>query len=96
MVYPKSSQRFGLCKDSKCAADPKHLGARIGATAVLHSWGSTMTLPLLISAKLEVGDKIVSKALTPLSRYWSDAFGTRQLSAGGVPEWKSDRSSCGV
>jgi hypothetical protein len=22
------------------AADPKHLGARIGATAVLHSWGS--------------------------------------------------------
>jgi len=25
------------------AADPKHLGARIGATAALHSWGSTMT-----------------------------------------------------
>src|SRR6516225_2720905 len=25
------------------AADPKHLGARISATAVLHSWGSTMT-----------------------------------------------------
>ena len=25
------------------AADPKHLGARIGITAVLHSWGSTMT-----------------------------------------------------
>jgi hypothetical protein len=25
------------------AADPSHLGARIGATAVLHSWGSTMT-----------------------------------------------------
>jgi hypothetical protein len=25
------------------AHDPKHLGARIGATAVLHSWGSTMT-----------------------------------------------------
>jgi Putative transposase/Transposase zinc-binding domain len=25
------------------AADPKHLGARIGATAVLHSWGSPMT-----------------------------------------------------
>src|SRR5215472_6647630 len=25
------------------AADPKHLGVRIGATAVLHSWGSTMT-----------------------------------------------------
>ena len=24
------------------AADPKHLGARIGATAVLHSWGSAM------------------------------------------------------
>jgi hypothetical protein len=25
------------------AADPKHLGGRIGATAVLHSWGATMT-----------------------------------------------------
>jgi len=25
------------------AADRKHLGARIGATAVLHSWGSAMT-----------------------------------------------------
>ncbi|MCR4331994.1 MAG: IS91 family transposase [Sulfuricaulis sp.] len=25
------------------AADPKHLGARIGITAVLHSWGSPMT-----------------------------------------------------
>jgi hypothetical protein len=25
------------------AADPRHLGVRIGATAVLHSWGSTMT-----------------------------------------------------
>ena len=25
------------------AADPQHLGARTGATAVLHTWGSTMT-----------------------------------------------------
>jgi hypothetical protein len=25
------------------AADPKHLGARIGATSVLHTWGSAMT-----------------------------------------------------
>jgi hypothetical protein len=25
------------------AADPRHLGARIGATTVLHSWGSAMT-----------------------------------------------------
>ena len=25
------------------AADPKHLGARIGLTSVLHSWGSAMT-----------------------------------------------------
>src|SRR5204862_5015882 len=25
------------------AADPRHLGARIGFTAVLHSWGSAMT-----------------------------------------------------
>src|SRR6185436_3234772 len=25
------------------ASDPRHLGARIGATAVLHTWGSAMT-----------------------------------------------------
>src|SRR6202047_347528 len=25
------------------AADPEHLGARLGITAVLHTWGSTMT-----------------------------------------------------
>ena len=25
------------------AADPKHLGARIGITAVLHTWGSAST-----------------------------------------------------
>ncbi|WP_264997195.1 transposase, partial [Komagataeibacter xylinus] len=25
------------------AADPRHLGARIGITAVLHSWGSALT-----------------------------------------------------
>jgi hypothetical protein len=25
------------------AADPKHLGARIGITSVLHTWGSAMT-----------------------------------------------------
>src|SRR5262249_56836572 len=25
------------------AADPRHLGAQIGITAVLHSWGSAMT-----------------------------------------------------
>jgi hypothetical protein len=27
----------------KIAADPKHLGARIGITAVLHTWGSALT-----------------------------------------------------
>ena len=28
---------------STIAADPKHLGARIGVTSVLHTWGSAMT-----------------------------------------------------
>ena len=27
----------------KIAADPKHLGARVGVTSVLHTWGSAMT-----------------------------------------------------
>jgi hypothetical protein len=25
------------------AADPKHLGARVGITSVLHTWGSALT-----------------------------------------------------
>ena len=25
------------------AADPKHLGAKVGFTSVLHTWGSAMT-----------------------------------------------------
>lgn len=28
---------------AKIAADPKHLGARVGITSVLHTWGSAMT-----------------------------------------------------
>jgi hypothetical protein len=32
----------GLARGLK-AHDPQHLGARIGATAVSHTWGSTMT-----------------------------------------------------
>ena len=30
----------------RIAADPKHLGARIGITAVLHTWGSALTAAL--------------------------------------------------
>jgi hypothetical protein len=28
------------------AADPRHLGARIGITAVLHTWGSARIIPM--------------------------------------------------
>src|SRR5437868_8006139 len=31
------------CRCCRVGADPKHLGARIGITSVLHSWGSAMT-----------------------------------------------------
>jgi len=36
---------FKAAAETLCtiAADPKHLGARIGATLVLHTWGSAMT-----------------------------------------------------
>jgi hypothetical protein len=51
------------------AADVKHLGARIGITAVLHTWGSAMTHHPLISGRrlrgfmrsrslCRVGDKV--------------------------------------
>ena len=38
MLFKGSSETL-----TTIAADPKHLGAKIGMTAVLHSWGSAMT-----------------------------------------------------
>ena len=49
IAYQNKAQVYGiLFKASaettlRIAADPKHLGARIGITSVLHTWGSAMT-----------------------------------------------------
>ncbi len=34
--------RCGRCDARHIAADPKHLGAEIGAVALLHTWGQTL------------------------------------------------------
>lgn len=49
IAYTNKAQLYGLLFDvaaevlQTIAADPKHLGARIGATLVLHTWGSVLT-----------------------------------------------------
>ena len=49
LAYYNKSVAYGIlfkaAAETLCtiAADPKHLGARIGATLVLHTWGSAMT-----------------------------------------------------
>jgi Putative transposase/Transposase zinc-binding domain len=49
LAYQNKAVMYGLLFDMAAevlqtiAADPKHLGARIGATLVLHTWGSAMT-----------------------------------------------------
>jgi len=49
LAYTNKELMYGLLFDLAAetlrtiAADPKHLGARIGATLVLHTWGSTLT-----------------------------------------------------
>ena len=49
IAYQNKAVVYGLLFDvaaevlSTIAADPKHLGARIGATLVLHTWGSALT-----------------------------------------------------
>ena len=49
IAYTNKSEVYGLLFDvaaevlQTIAADPKHLGARIGATLVLHTWGSALT-----------------------------------------------------
>ena len=41
LAYTNKELMYGLLFD--IAADPKHLGARIGLTLVLHTWGSALT-----------------------------------------------------
>jgi len=46
IAYQNKTAIYGLLAAETTlaiAADPKHLGARIGITAVLHTWGSAMT-----------------------------------------------------
>ena len=49
LAYQNKAVVYGLLFDvaaealQTIAADPKHLGARIGATLVLHTWGSALT-----------------------------------------------------
>ncbi len=49
IAYQNKAELYGLLFDlaaevlQTIAADPKHLGARIGATLVLHTWGSALT-----------------------------------------------------
>jgi hypothetical protein len=49
IAYQNKAEVYGLLFDvaaevlQTIAADPKHLGARIGATLVLHTWGSALT-----------------------------------------------------
>jgi hypothetical protein len=49
IAYQNKAVVYGLLFDvaaetlTRIAADPKHLGARIGATLVLHTWGSALT-----------------------------------------------------
>jgi predicted RNA-binding Zn-ribbon protein involved in translation (DUF1610 family) len=49
IAYQNKAEIYGLLFDVAAevlltiAADPKHLGARIGATLVLHTWGSALT-----------------------------------------------------
>jgi hypothetical protein len=49
IAYTNKATLYGLLFDMAAevlqtiAMDPKHLGARIGATLVLHTWGSALT-----------------------------------------------------
>src|SRR4029453_3082263 len=51
LAYQNKARVYGLLLKAAAealttiAADPKHLGARIGVTAVLHSWGQTLDHP---------------------------------------------------
>jgi hypothetical protein len=54
------------------AADPKRLGARIGVTAVLHTWGSTLTPTTPVFSTISV----MSSATPPPGSSDNACYGT--------------------
>ena len=57
------------------AADPKHLGARIGLTAVLHTWGSTLThIRMPTSSSREAASLPRASAGSPAGPAFSSLF----------------------
>ena len=52
------------------AADPKHLGARIGLTAVLHTWGSALTHHPHIHLKVTPLSSRVMRRLFEMATRW--------------------------
>src|SRR6516162_2020599 len=57
------------------AADPKHLGARIGLTAVLHTWGSTLTHHRMpTSSSREAASLPMASAGSPAGSAFSSPF----------------------
>ena len=69
------------------AADPKHLGARIGATAVLHSWGSAMTHHPHVHMIVPGGGHIAQACpgAGVVSRKFSEEFGGRLIAEASQP-----------
>src|SRR5438309_7413998 len=70
------------------AVDPRHLGARIGATAVLHSWGSAMTHHLHVHMIVPGGGKSLDGThwcpADPASSYRC----ARYPACSGGPSWR--------
>jgi hypothetical protein len=71
----------------KIAADPKHLGARVGITSVLHTWGSAMThhphVHMIVPPSRDL-------ALQDPAGQWGEGF--RRMAQNGSPAART--SSC--
>ena len=77
------------------AADPKHLGARIGITAVLHTWGSAMTHhPHVHMIVPGGGIALDGSAGSPATRLLAAGARARQALPPAVPH-QTDRTPLG-
>ena len=67
------------------AADPRHLGAQIGVTLVLHTWGSALTIiPMCMASFPAAASPPTARAGSPASRVSSCRCGYSRGGSGGA------------
>ena len=103
LAYQNKARVYGLLLKTAAetlttiAADPKHLGARIGAIAVLHSWGQTLDHPPTpIASCRPAASPLMAAAGSPVGRASSCRCGCSRACSVACSSRASSRPTAGV